>query len=84
MLASVGTAIRAPGHDCFPCTPCNTPSPPRPQAHGVVLGYSHLGMLAAARWLLKQVEVPLREAMARYPDYKLRVVGECVGECVRG
>lgn len=45
---------------------------------GVVLGYSHLGMLAAARWLLKQVTPLLRLALAANPGYQLRIVGECV------
>ncbi len=43
---------------------------------GVVLGYSHLGMLAAARWMLNQVKPVLKQALAQHPDYELRIVGE--------
>jgi hypothetical protein len=43
---------------------------------GLVLGYSHLGMLAAARWLAKQAGPVLRAALAANPGYELRVVGE--------
>jgi hypothetical protein len=42
---------------------------------GVALGYSHLGMLAAARWLLSRTKAPLAEALAANPGYQLRVVG---------
>ncbi len=44
---------------------------------GVTLGYSHLGMLAAARWLARQAFPQLKEALlAAGPAYQLRVVGE--------
>ena len=46
---------------------------------GVVLGYSHFGMLAAARWVLQQVEEKLREAMADCPGYHLQIVGHSLG-----
>lgn len=44
---------------------------------GVALGYSHLGMLAAARWLLTQTKATLIEALQQHPGYNLRIVGEC-------
>lgn len=47
-------------------------------ADGVVLGYSHLGMLAAARWLMSSVKGTLIEALQDNPGYSLKVVGECL------
>eukprot|EP00798_Chlamydomonas_sp_ICE-L_P018827 gene18827-25373_t len=58
--------------DLFTSLAATTKPHHRVEAHGVVMGYGHLGMLAAARWLLKQVSAPLKEALVRYPDYKLR------------
>ena len=49
------------------------------QASGVVLGYSHMGMLAAARWLMKQVAPQVREAMEQNQGYRLCLVGEWKG-----
>lgn len=46
------------------------------QQHRVVLGYSHLGMLAAARWMMKQITPALRDAMKARAGWKLRIVGE--------
>lgn len=43
---------------------------------GVVLGYSHLGMLAAARWLQRLVKSDLEALMHEYDGYNLRIVGE--------
>lgn len=43
---------------------------------GVALGYSHLGMLAAARWLLSQTKASLIQALDEHPGYQLRIVGE--------
>ncbi len=44
---------------------------------GVTLGYSHLGMLAAARWLFRQAAPQLQAALkAAGEGYDLRVVGE--------
>lgn len=43
---------------------------------GVALGYSHLGMLAAARWLLGQTKSCLIQALEEHPGYQLRAVGE--------
>lgn len=42
----------------------------------VVLGYSHLGMLAAARWLMACTKATLIEALQENPGYELRIVGE--------
>ncbi|GFH14469.1 lipase_3 domain-containing protein [Haematococcus lacustris] len=47
---------------------------------GLILGYSHLGMLAGARWLLRQVAPQLKAALAAAgPDYCLRIVGHSMG-----
>lgn len=46
---------------------------------GVVLGYSHFGMLAAARWLLQQTAGELSQALADSPGYALRIVGHSLG-----
>lgn len=42
---------------------------------GVVLGYSHLGMLAAARWLMARTKDTLITALQQHPGYQLRAVG---------
>ena len=47
-------------------------------ANGVVLGYSHLGMLTAARWLMRELARDIRLAMKMHPGYRLRVVGKCM------
>ena len=46
---------------------------------GVILGYSHFGMLAAARWVLQQTKDRLEEAMTECPGYHLQVVGHSLG-----
>uniref|UniRef100_A0A061SHX7 Lipase class 3 family protein n=1 Tax=Tetraselmis sp. GSL018 TaxID=582737 RepID=A0A061SHX7_9CHLO len=46
---------------------------------GVVLGYSHFGMLAAARWILKEVYTTLEAAMESRPESRLLVVGHSLG-----
>jgi hypothetical protein len=46
---------------------------------GVVLGYSHFGMLAAARWLLQQTTAELAAALRDSPGYALRIVGHSLG-----
>lgn len=46
---------------------------------GVILGYSHFGMLAAARWVLQQTQTTLREAMENSPGYHLQIVGHSLG-----
>lgn len=46
---------------------------------GVILGYSHFGMLAAARWVLQQTQDRLEEAMLECPTYHLQVVGHSLG-----
>lgn len=43
---------------------------------GVVLGYSHLGMLAAARWLMGSTKSTLIAALQQNPGYTLKIVGE--------
>jgi hypothetical protein len=42
---------------------------------GVVLGYSHLGMLAAARWLMARTKATIIQALQDNPGYELRIVG---------
>lgn len=44
-------------------------------ADGVTLGYSHLGMLAAARWLLSRTRGDLIAALDDHPGFSLRIVG---------
>lgn len=44
-----------------------------------MLGWSHLGMLAAARWVLSQTKYRLINALAQHPDYQLLIVGEHPG-----
>lgn len=46
---------------------------------GVVLGYSHFGMLAAARWLLQQLAGTMKQALREHPGYKLKVIGHSLG-----
>ena len=46
---------------------------------GVVLGYSHFGMLAGARWLLHNAQEPLRKALQDNPGLKLKIVGHSLG-----
>ncbi len=48
-------------------------------SNGVVLGYSHFGMLAAARWLKSQVTHHLEAALLANPGYKLYLVGHSLG-----
>jgi len=49
------------------------------QTSGVVLGYSHMGMLAAARWLMKQVAPLIRDALDQNEGYRICLVGEPTG-----
>mmetsp|Transcript_14504 Transcript_14504/g.46114 ORF Transcript_14504/g.46114 Transcript_14504/m.46114 type:complete len:322 (-) Transcript_14504:47-1012(-) len=46
---------------------------------GVVLGYAHSGMLAAARWINRHCLDALAEAMDECPGYSLKVVGHSLG-----
>ena len=46
---------------------------------GVVLGYSHFGMLAGARWLLHEAREPLRQVLKSNPGLKVRIVGHSLG-----
>eukprot|EP00208_Stichococcus_sp_RCC1054_P008688 CAMPEP_0206152198 /NCGR_PEP_ID=MMETSP1473-20131121/39206_1 /ASSEMBLY_ACC=CAM_ASM_001109 /TAXON_ID=1461547 /ORGANISM="Stichococcus sp, Strain RCC1054" /LENGTH=723 /DNA_ID=CAMNT_0053549757 /DNA_START=675 /DNA_END=2843 /DNA_ORIENTATION=+ len=48
-------------------------------ANGVTLGYTHFGMLAAARYIRAQVMDDLRAAMAANPDMRLQLVGHSMG-----
>lgn len=48
-------------------------------AEGVVLGYSHFGMLASARWIKGEVTAPLRAARAAVPGFNLTLVGHRAG-----
>ncbi|XP_027335153.1 uncharacterized protein LOC113849440 isoform X2 [Abrus precatorius] len=45
----------------------------------LVLGYAHCGMVAAARWIAKLATPCLLEALGRYPDYKVKIVGHSLG-----
>lgn len=47
--------------------------------HGVVMGYSHFGMLAAARWIFKHCKATLIDAHESQPDYKLILTGHSMG-----
>ena len=46
---------------------------------GVVLGYSHFGMLAAARWILGQARATLEAFLADNRDWRLHLVGHSLG-----
>lgn len=48
-------------------------------ANGVVLGYSHFGMLAAARWIKGQTRQLLEQALADNPGYRLKIIGHSLG-----
>lgn len=48
-------------------------------ANGVVLGYSHFGMLAAARWIKGQTRQLLEQALADNPGYSLKIIGHSLG-----
>jgi hypothetical protein len=48
-------------------------------SNGVVLGHAHFGMLAAARWLKKTVQVQLKQALEDNPGFKLRIIGHSLG-----
>ncbi|KAK9793715.1 hypothetical protein WJX73_006410 [Symbiochloris irregularis] len=48
-------------------------------ASGVVLGYSHFGMLAAARWVVSQTLQQLKDALQNNPGYRLKVIGHSLG-----
>ncbi|KAJ8766854.1 hypothetical protein K2173_009160 [Erythroxylum novogranatense] len=45
----------------------------------LVLGYAHCGMVAAARWIAKLSTTSLLNALAEYPDHKLKIVGHSLG-----
>ncbi len=46
---------------------------------GVVMGHSHFGMLASARWIKGEVSAALRNARDSQPDYALTLVGHSMG-----
>jgi hypothetical protein len=46
---------------------------------GLVLGYSHFGMLASARWIHRQVRPVLEEFLVENPSWSLRLVGHSLG-----
>jgi hypothetical protein len=46
---------------------------------GVVLGWSHFGMLASARWIHKKAVKVLNEFLAPRPDWRLQIVGHSLG-----
>ena len=48
-------------------------------ANGVVLGYSHFGMLASARWIKGEVAEALRAARLAEPGFSLTLVGHSMG-----
>ena len=48
-------------------------------SNGVVLGYSHFGMLAAARWLKDQVATRIEAALRANPGYQLYIIGHSLG-----
>ena len=81
----IGSAVRAdstvtvPLQDMF--TSLTGASKPHHMVNGagVVLGYSHFGMLAGARWLLHKAEEPLRQALESNPGLQLKIVGHSLG-----
>jgi hypothetical protein len=48
-------------------------------SNGVTLGYSHFGMLAAARWLKGELFESFRDALERWPGYDPLVIGHSLG-----
>jgi hypothetical protein len=46
---------------------------------GVVLGFSHFGMLAGARWLKARLNGRLQAALEENPGYALKVAGHSLG-----
>lgn len=59
---------RLPYLVCMPVHPAGASKPHHlVDANGVVLGYSHFGMLAAARWIKAQTRQRLEQALADNP-----------------
>eukprot|EP00201_Polytomella_parva_P023106 CAMPEP_0175039566 /NCGR_PEP_ID=MMETSP0052_2-20121109/672_1 /TAXON_ID=51329 ORGANISM="Polytomella parva, Strain SAG 63-3" /NCGR_SAMPLE_ID=MMETSP0052_2 /ASSEMBLY_ACC=CAM_ASM_000194 /LENGTH=792 /DNA_ID=CAMNT_0016301467 /DNA_START=245 /DNA_END=2619 /DNA_ORIENTATION=- len=52
---------------------------PRDAEASPVLGYCHVGMLAAARWLLKQAVPVVVQALVACPEYELKIAGHSMG-----
>jgi pimeloyl-ACP methyl ester carboxylesterase len=48
-------------------------------SNGVTLGYSHFGMLAAARWMKGEVGADLEDALAKNPDCRPLIIGHSLG-----
>ena len=48
-------------------------------ADGVVLGHSHFGMLAAARWILSEAKPTLEAFLEEHAHWRLRIVGHSLG-----
>ena len=48
-------------------------------SNGVTLGYSHFGMLAAARWLKGELEGAFEEALRDTPGYGPLIIGHSLG-----
>lgn len=48
-------------------------------SNGVTLGYSHFGMLAAARWLKGELTEALEEALRNTPGYSPLIIGHSLG-----
>ncbi|KAI8114590.1 hypothetical protein M9434_002711 [Picochlorum sp. BPE23] len=48
-------------------------------SNGVTLGYSHFGMLAAARWMKSEVGEDFRHALETNPEYRPLVIGHSLG-----
>jgi len=45
----------------------------------VVLGYSHCGMVAGARWIAKRAIPCLSKAVEQFPDYDIKIIGHSMG-----
>lgn len=45
----------------------------------LVLGFAHCGMVAAARWIARLATPCLLNALAKYPNFKIKVVGHSLG-----
>ncbi|KAF0889322.1 hypothetical protein E2562_022870 [Oryza meyeriana var. granulata] len=45
----------------------------------LVLGHAHCGMVVAARWIAKQAIPCLNEAVEKFPDYGVKIIGHSMG-----
>ena len=48
-------------------------------SNGVTLGYSHFGMLAAARWMKSEIANDLEMALVENPGMRLLIIGHSLG-----